>query len=313
MVRLTQAFRSDQLARYVELTYREATTRVAVTLIPVGGDRQVIERFVEAGWLLRADVQRFPAARNAAGYGAYAAPNPLVLGARRRAEETVREASCVWLDLDHEADRHVEVVAAELPPATLVGRTSPGRCQVIWRLAEPLSKGEARSVLRALAQRYGGDRAVTDTCRLLRLPGFANSKYPDLPLSSRIVRIDGGAQRAEDPDPFRRLGRERSPAPSLHATCRNAGTGYSCDRQPPPEIADDEQLLLFWRGIGRGATWTANERDLALAHGLRRKGVPFERALEILRDSPNRERGRPKAHMMQYLSLTLHKARYRPA
>jgi hypothetical protein len=36
---------------------------------------------------------------------------------------------------------------------------------------------EAEAMLRAMARRFGGDPAATDSTRILRLPGFVNRKY----------------------------------------------------------------------------------------------------------------------------------------
>jgi hypothetical protein len=41
------------------------------------------------------------------------------------------------------------------------------------------SLDEAESLLRSLANKFGGDLAATDSTRVLRLPGFANHKLPE--------------------------------------------------------------------------------------------------------------------------------------
>jgi hypothetical protein len=63
----------------------------------------------------------------------------------------------------------------ELPHPSTVIATSPGKMQVLWRV-ENFAKDEAEAVVRGMAARYGGDQAVWDCARILRLPGFRNCK-----------------------------------------------------------------------------------------------------------------------------------------
>jgi RepB DNA-primase from phage plasmid len=44
---------------------------------------------------------------------------------------------------------------------------------------EELDREQAESMMRAMADQFGGDPAATDSTRLLRLPGFANKKYDE--------------------------------------------------------------------------------------------------------------------------------------
>ncbi|MGB6718080.1 MAG: DNA-primase RepB domain-containing protein, partial [Candidatus Acidiferrales bacterium] len=46
----------------------------------------------------------------------------------------------------------------------------------VWRV-EGLDREQAESMLRAMADQFGGDPAATDSTRVLLLPGFANKKY----------------------------------------------------------------------------------------------------------------------------------------
>jgi hypothetical protein len=54
--------------------------------------------------------------------------------------------------------------------------TSPDKFQVVWRV-EKVSPEQAEVLQRAMARKFGGDPAATDSTRVLRLPGFLNRKY----------------------------------------------------------------------------------------------------------------------------------------
>jgi hypothetical protein len=312
MVRLTATFRAEQVRRYVEPTYR-MDDRVAATLIPPDRSAAILERFARADWLVRDETLRFLAAQNARGCGVYVAPNPLADGARSRTKQTVREASSVWLDLDDGADQTLERLSAELPPATTITRTSPGKYQVLWRLEAPVDVAEGERILRGLAAAYNGDRAATDACRLLRLPGFVNTKYPALPLSRRIVEVVGGTAAAVSIDGFGRVADYAVDHRPQRTAQRRAEGAIERPAAAPVEIDGDNELVRLWSGLGRtawGQDKTASERDLALAHGLRRREVEVQRAIEILRTSPNRVGGRLKSNMDDYLARTLRRAGY---
>lgn len=323
-VRLTAAFRSDQVRRYVEAVCLDASERMATVLIPHARDRGVVERFTGAAWLLRDSVLRFLAAQNAAGFGVYMTPNPLADGARRRSKETTRHVSSVWLDLDRDAEAAIERLTRRMPPPTTIVRTSRGKYQVLWRVAAPIDVDAGERILRGLAVAYGGDRAATDACRLLRLPGFVNTKYPALPLSRRIVEVVGGTGAAVEYDELVGCARLADAIEAGEAPTRVRAVAAQLQpadeigdeaaiEAPPAEIVGEPELVRLWRGQG-WTTWpdekTASERDLALGHGLRRRDVGVERAAQILRSSPNRRSGRTKHNLNRYLGVTLARAGY---
>lgn len=305
MAELTPEFRMDQVRRYVEALFDPAD-RVAVALIhPLPGPR-IVQYFVERRRLLDAAWLADLASYNEMGYGAHVAPNPLVPGAGRRSKATTLRVSSVWIDMDG--------MGADLPDAaTITVQTSEGRRHVMWRLPEPVGVADGERMLRALARAFGADRGATDACRLLRLPGFVNTKYPAAAgAAAPIVRIVGGtglpanapivgdAERVVDLPPVRAVGITTGGAASA----------------PPPEIAGDEDLVRLWSGRRRAA-WdadkSASERDFALAIALHRLGVPFDRAAEIIVSSPNRAGGRVKPDLGYYVALTLRNAGYAAA
>ena len=102
------------------------------------------------------------------------------LGAGRR--KTSRRCARLQLDLDEDGPAgyvrvHRDVERGELPRPAHVLRSSRDRYQFLWDTVPGEWEIEgAEAVMRALAERYGGDRAATDVSRVMRLPGFRNKK-----------------------------------------------------------------------------------------------------------------------------------------
>lgn len=118
---------------------------------------------------------------NANGHDIFVGMNPLRPERRRREKQDVAAVRRLQLDLDEhgpESLRRVlnDVRAGQLPqPAALV-RSSRNRYQVIWHAAPGWTAAAAEDAMSRLAQRYGGDPAVADIARVMRLPGFRNKK-----------------------------------------------------------------------------------------------------------------------------------------
>lgn len=126
------------------------------------------------------------AAANAIGWGVYACPHTMELaltpfGAPLRKPQQIRRWNAWWVDCD---SRESVAAVLDLPsPAQpgMVVETSPGRWQVLWRSNETLHT-PARDAfrlaapLREMARQLRGDPAATDPCRVLRVPGFWNTK-----------------------------------------------------------------------------------------------------------------------------------------
>jgi len=118
---------------------------------------------------------------NASGHDIFVGMNPLRPERRRREKQDVAAVRRLQLDLDEhgpESLRRVlnDVRAGQLPqPAALV-RSSRNRYQVIWHAAAGWTAAAAEDAMSRLAQRYGGDPAVADVARVMRMPGFRNKK-----------------------------------------------------------------------------------------------------------------------------------------
>lgn len=108
----------------------------------------------------------------------YVGMNPLKPEARARTKEDIHSIRHLYLDLDHDAERSLAAVEQSklVPQPNVVITTSPGKFQIVWRV-EGFPQEQAEAILRAMARKFGGDPAATDSTRVLRLPGFVNRKY----------------------------------------------------------------------------------------------------------------------------------------
>jgi hypothetical protein len=108
----------------------------------------------------------------------YVGMNPLKPESRARTKEDIHSIRHLYMDLDHDAERSLLAVEQSnlIPQPNVVITTSPGKFQVVWRV-EAFPQEQAEAMLRAMARRFGGDPAATDSTRVLRLPGFVNRKY----------------------------------------------------------------------------------------------------------------------------------------
>jgi hypothetical protein len=96
----------------------------------------------------------------------------------------VQAIRAVFLDLD--GAPLAPVMAAPIPPA-IVCESSPGKHHAYWPVAEmPLA--DFRNAQQTLATQYGGDPAVCDLPRVMRLPGYVHAKGE--PFTSRLLRCD---------------------------------------------------------------------------------------------------------------------------
>lgn len=142
--------------------------------------QKTIQRILPAKTIAGFPFQAWLHEENQAGGDIFIGMNPLKEGSDDRTKESVREIRHAYLDLDEEAGSALYSIrtAGNVPAPNFILDTSPGKHQVVWRV-KGLERGQAESLLRALASQFGGDPAATDISRLLRLPGFTNRKYQD--------------------------------------------------------------------------------------------------------------------------------------
>lgn len=100
-----------------------------------------------------------------------------------RTNANVVRVRALFLDLD---GAPVEPALNGAVPPSMVVESSPNKYHVYWLVRDmPLS--EFKTCQQALAHQYGGDLAVCDLARVLRVPGFYHCKKA--PFMSRWVEV----------------------------------------------------------------------------------------------------------------------------
>jgi len=136
--------------------------------------------------------------KNDVGYNVYVCMNPL--SDKRRVKENVAAIRTLYLDQDVNGLESLEKISKSVlvPKPHFILETSPGKFQTVW-CVDGIQPVEQEGLLRALIQEFGGDPAASDMTRVLRLPGFANRKYPSKPVVQIVENsFDGGSYARED-------------------------------------------------------------------------------------------------------------------
>lgn len=170
--------RSLTASEYVRELF-EPTDNAAI-LVRNRSTGHTVQTIANAETIVSPRFQSWLAGRSASGYDVFMGMNPIKDGAYARTKQSIKDIRHVYLDLDRKGDEALEAIrsSTEVPPPNFVLDTSPGKHQVVWRVSG-FSQDEAESLLRNLANKFGGDLAATDSTRVLRLPGFANRKLPE--------------------------------------------------------------------------------------------------------------------------------------
>jgi len=108
----------------------------------------------------------------------YVGMNTLKPEARTRTKEDIQTIRHLYVDIDHDGPAALAKIQQSnlVPSPNYTVNTSPDKFQVVWRV-ENISPEQAEALQRAMARKFGGDPAATDSTRVLRLPSFLNRKY----------------------------------------------------------------------------------------------------------------------------------------
>ena len=157
----------------------EASNNVAV-LVLNRVTRKTVQTIAKAETVANPEFQTWLAHQNARGCDVFLGMNPIKDGAYNRTKDNIQSIRHVYLDLDQGGEESLQAIrnSPEVPAPNFVLDTSPGKHQVVWRV-DGLTQKEAESLLRILANQFGGDPAATDSTRMLRLPGFTNRKVAE--------------------------------------------------------------------------------------------------------------------------------------
>ena len=107
-----------------------------------------------------------------------------------RKRDNVRRVQILFADFDFPTDASRAFEAGQgfdlLPQPNYIVRTSENKLQAIWLAARPMNFETAGAALLYISTKTGGDAAVKDLARVLRLPGFKNTKLKsgDWPVSA---------------------------------------------------------------------------------------------------------------------------------
>jgi hypothetical protein len=174
----TQTPRLLTASEYV-LALFEPSDNVAI-LVRNRATGRTVQRIAKAETIAHPDFQTWLANQNAGGSDIFIGMNPIKDGAYSRTKDSIHRIRHVYLDLDKRGDESLAAIrnSPAAPPPNFVLHTSPGKHQVVWKV-DGLTREEAESLLRSLANQFGGDPAATDSTRVLRLPGFANRKLSE--------------------------------------------------------------------------------------------------------------------------------------
>lgn len=224
----------------------------------------------------------------------------------------VREVPCLWADLDGRdfSDGKQEALAVlnrfEYFPSVVVD--SGNGYHAYWLLREPedvSSQGDRQRVkgyLRGLARAVGGDPAVCELARILRVPGTRNLKDPDHPKLVRILQSN--AERRYNLGDFDSYWTEVS---SKHVNVDLSGMAEIPQRFYTL-LNQNERLRATWNGVRPELRdHTRSGFDMSLADYLVQAGRFTDGEIAaILRASPS---GRGVEASDRYLSLTIGRAR----
>lgn len=139
------------------------------------------------------DVANKLAELNKQGYGIFAVVNhidkqTLARGGFTKSRDIVG-VKAVWVDLDEpvaEGDHTHIGQLLELPYSpSMIVETSPGRFQAYWLVEDGMSTQQGVEINKALAHKLRGDPHATNISRVLRVPGFYNTKHEAMPVQIR--------------------------------------------------------------------------------------------------------------------------------
>ena len=115
--------------------------------------------------------------RNLMQWNVYVSVNAVAAGSRSRTRDAVTQVRHVFVDADHDGPQVLSTIAGrrDIPPASYVLHSSPGRVHVFWR-ATSFDADKVEALQKLLAVQLGTDLAATPCTQTTRLPGLFNHK-----------------------------------------------------------------------------------------------------------------------------------------
>jgi hypothetical protein len=207
---------------------------------------ETMQRIATAGRIAEPSFQQWLQFKNdREGFDVYVGMNPLKPGARTRTKGDIVAIRHLYLDLDHEGAKSLASIEQStiVPRPNYVLATSPDKFQVIWRV-DGVAQDQAEALLRAMARRFKGDPAATDSTRVLRIPGFVNQKYDE----RHVVKAEQHSDRIHHWRDFKLLTDQFDSAyqPLRQSSPRRATT------DAPPLTQSEYDWAFAKRALARG-------------------------------------------------------------
>jgi hypothetical protein len=164
-------------AEYIRTTFH-SSDRLAV-LIRNRSRGETIQRITTSARIVEPAFQEWMHFKNEKeSCDIYIGMNALKPEARTRTKEDIHTIRHLYLDIDHDGPAALAKIQQSnlVPMPNYTVNTSPDKFQVVWRV-ENVSPDQAEVLQRAMARKFGGDPAATDSTRVLRVPGFRSRKY----------------------------------------------------------------------------------------------------------------------------------------
>lgn len=133
---------------------------------------------------------------NAEGYGVYAVVNQLNASVEQRCkrrqaarDQDVTAVRAVFIDFDTGTaeENHAKLAASPLTPSLTVCSGLPAKLHAYWVVAD-LPVEDFRRAQKALAEHFGSDQKIVNEARVMRLPGFENTK-PEYAPAAPLARV----------------------------------------------------------------------------------------------------------------------------
>jgi RepB DNA-primase from phage plasmid len=208
---------------------------------------ETMQRIATAGRIAEPSFQQWLQFKNdREGFDIYVGMNPLKPGARTRTKEDIVAIRHLYVDLDHEGTKSLASIEQStiVPQPNYVLATSPDKFQVIWRV-DGIAQDQAEALLRAMARRFKGDPAATDSTRVLRIPGFVNKKYDE----KYIVKAEQHSDRIHH---WRDFKLRTDQFDSAYQPLRRSSPRRAASDSPPPTQSEYDWAFAK-RALARGA------------------------------------------------------------
>ena len=160
--------------------------------------RHTEQHFVTSAKLINPEYQAWLKEQNSGGTNVYVSMNSLNPDSNGRTKSDIAEIRTIFLDIDENADTALEHILSDsdIPSPNYVLDTSPGKKQIVWK-AKGFSSAAAECLQRNMVMIYDADPVVTDSSRVLRIPGYNNCKY-DTPFMVTVKKLSDRIYTPED-------------------------------------------------------------------------------------------------------------------